>query len=78
MHFCCSIPILQSSQEWVSLLILQVLDEILIVVLPENCPVAMSVAEGLASIASPSLKIESNQVSRHLQSVRRDHIPSYR
>lgn len=69
---------LQSRQEWVLLLILQVMDEIMMVLLPENSAISSSTAEGLASMASPSMKIESNQVSRYLQSIRRDHIPSFR
>ena len=71
-------PCLQDRQEWVNLLILQVMDEIMMLVLPDSCPVASSVADSLAAIASPSMKIESHQVSRYLLSIRRDHIPSFR
>ena len=69
---------LQSREEWVSLLVLQVMDEIMMLILPESCSVASSVADNLVSVASPSMKVQSNQVSRHLQSIRRDHLPSFR
>ena len=69
---------MQSSQQWVKVLVLQVAEELIMVLLPDSDVMTNLMAEELSDHISPSMKIMSNQVGCHVQSIRRDHVPSFR
>lgn len=59
-------------------MVLQVMDEILILLLPDKAALPRSVAEGCISVASQAMRAQSGQVGRHLQAIRRNHVPGFR
>jgi len=58
--------------------VLQVVDHILLLLLPGEAGLTRQVGQGLVSVAAPGMRVQSGQVGRHLQAVRRLHVPSFR
>ena len=68
----------QGAQEWCSLLILRVGDEVLLVLLPGDSPATQPVAGSCIAVAALLMKGLSSSVAQHLQAIRRQHIPTFR